>query len=100
MTAIVPTPGRIVWFHKGPGDWLVQREQPLAAIVTYVWNDRMVNLSVFDAQGSVFARTSIPLVQDGDTVPAGSAYAEWMPYQKGQASKTEALEAKLDPRRK
>jgi len=34
----------------------------------------------------------VPLVQDEPGVPA-SSYCCWMPYQKGQAAKTEALEA-------
>ena len=28
--------------------------------------------------------------------PKAACFAEWMPYQKGQAAKTEALEAKIE----
>jgi hypothetical protein len=34
------------------------------------------------------------LIQDGDERPDG-CFAEWMPYQKGQAAKTEQLENTL-----
>jgi hypothetical protein len=37
----------------------------------------------------------MPLIQDGEKPPQQDPYAVWMPYQKGQAAKTEALEARL-----
>jgi hypothetical protein len=40
--------------------------------------------------------TSVRLVQDGDVIPGG-AYCEWIPFQKGQAAKYEALEKRIDP---
>lgn len=91
---IQPTPGRMVWYRPNGSDTGVAHysgDAPLAATVTHVWSDRCVNLTVFDSAGTPHARTSVPLVQDGDTAP-GFAYCEWMPYQKGQAAKTEALE--------
>ena len=100
---IRPTVGRVMWYRPGvhlaglvanPAG--LEGAQPLAAIVTYVWNDNMVNLAVFGHDGTVQARTSVPIVQDGSPWTADqSPYAEWMPFQKGQAAKTEALEAKL-----
>jgi hypothetical protein len=68
--------------------------QPFDATVVYVWNDRMVNLRVTDHYGNSTGVTSIRLRQDDDPVPDG-AYAEWMPYQVGQAAKTEQLEKQL-----
>jgi hypothetical protein len=47
-----------------------------------------------EIQGSPFAATSVQLLQDDD-VSLGGTTAEWMPYQKGQAAKTEALEAQV-----
>lgn len=32
------------------------------------------------------------LLQDNDRAPKDAAYCEWMPFQKGQAAKTEQLE--------
>ncbi|MFD1558331.1 hypothetical protein ACFSHT_22320 [Paraburkholderia silviterrae] len=93
---IKPTIGRIVWFHPEQSyPHLVQHDktQPLAAIVTYVWSDTLVNLSVFDQDGKQYAATSVFLHQGDESVMTNGPYAEWMPYQKGQAAKTEALEA-------
>lgn len=85
---ITPTIGRIVWYRQGATEALASiGNQPLAAIVTGVWNDRLVNLAVFDANGNHHNRTSVLLVQEGDEVP-GSRYCEWMPYQKAQAAKS------------
>ena len=89
---IVPTVGRMVLFrpdHYFTGAWT--EGEPLPAIVCKVWNDRMVNLAVFDANGQHKNATSVTLVQEGDTKPSGR-YCELMPYQKGQAAKTESLE--------
>ena len=98
---IKPSNGRIVWYtpdrasdsdHK-----IAQHNQmvPLAAMVAHVWGDRMVNLVVFDSNGAMHARTSVTLLQDDDAKPEGGRFCVWMPYQLGQAAKTEALEAKL-----
>lgn len=91
---IKPTVGRIVWYHRGPRDWVNQRDQPLAAIITYVQTDTMVHLVVFEAEGRMEPRLNVELCQ-GDTAPSEREHCEWMPYQKGQAAKTEALEQKL-----
>ena len=53
----------------------------------------MVNVAGFDANGNPFKATSVQLLQDDDQPNTVGAYAEWMPYQKGQAEKTEQLEA-------
>ena len=92
---IVPSNGRVVLYHPGPYDTTIRQHdkaKPLAALVTHVWGDRMVNLAVFDSDGVSHSRTSINLLQDDDAPMEGS-YCEWMAFQKGQAAKTEALEA-------
>lgn len=92
---ITPTVGRQVWFYPDPqsaeGGFTRYNDGPFAATVVFVHGDRMVNLSVLDHAGKSHARTSIHLVQPGDEgCPA--MRCEWMPFQKGQAAKTEALE--------
>lgn len=89
---IKPTVGRVVWYRPGEHDGMPQGhdKQPLAAIVTYVHSDRLVNLAIFDANGNRHRKTSVTLLQDGEAQNA--PYAEWMPYQKGQAAKTELAE--------
>ena len=94
---IKPTIGRMVWYTIGNWDTVaVQRDQPLSGQIAYVWNDRLVNLFVIDANGIPLTRTSVPLLQDDDPRPEQGFFCEWMPFQKGQAQKTEALEAKLE----
>lgn len=90
---IKPTVGRQVWYrpfgHNRTllGVW--DDTQPCAATVTYVWSDRMVNLQVLSpAHEKPQNFTSVQLVQAGDEVPQNiqhGGYAEWMPYQVGQA---------------
>lgn len=89
---IKPSVGRVVWYHAAANDEIVRSAgEPLAAIVAKVWTDSCVNLAVFDSNGISHNRCSVYLLQDGSERPA-SAFAEWMPYQKGQAAKTEAAE--------
>lgn len=94
---ITPTIGRRVWFRpsaaliESSGMTVHDKAVPLDAGIVYVWNDRLVNLDVTDHAGVHLAITSVPLIH-GDE-PAGPMpffYAEWMPYQNGQAKKTEA----------
>ena len=91
---IKPTIGRVVWFHPSSNVAEVgfYPNATCAAIVAYVHSDNMVNLAVFDGNGAVHSKTSVRLIQDTDEAPKGGYYCEWMPYQKGQAAKTEALE--------
>ena len=88
---IKPTVGRVVWFHPSGSEPV---HQPNAAIVAHVWSDTCINLAVFDANGVASNQTSVFLYQ-GEGERPSSLYAEWMPYQQGQAAKTEALEVKL-----
>jgi hypothetical protein len=83
---IEPTVGRIVWAYPYDGDY-----EPLAAIITAVKNSRLITAHVFHPNGVPFPLT-LRLRQDDDPSLV-RPYAEWMPYQKGQAAKTEAAEA-------
>lgn len=92
---ITPTVGRVVWYWPDPSEPSICTggDQPLAALIAHVWSDTCVNIAGFDANGIPFNRTSVLLVQDGNPRPEHQ-FVEWMPYQKGQAAKTEAAEAK------
>ena len=89
---ITPTIGRVVWYHPVDASGATP-EQPYPALISYVHSDTLINVGGFTANGVPFAATSVSLVQDGASAVGGS-WAEWIPYQKGQAAKTEALEAK------
>lgn len=101
---ITPTNGRIVWYTPyeseifGPDGMATQRDKdggiiPLAAQICAVWDDRMVNLLVTDANGKTFSATSRTLLQDDDPRSVGGGYCEWMPFQKGQAVALEKKQA-------
>ncbi|MBT9493876.1 MAG: hypothetical protein IV107_16375 [Paucibacter sp.] len=103
---IKPTVGRKVWYRAsahdqtGPVPMSAQSETagnpkraPLDATVIAVHGDRMVNLLVIDVYGKMFPKLSVTLLQEGDLIPMDAAgneiggYAQWMPYQAGQARK-------------
>lgn len=101
---IKPTVGRVVLLTISAGYATKNHlacsdsSQPLAAQITYVHNDRMVNLTAWDHNGKQFGVTSVRLLQDDEVAPeltGSSFYCEWMPYQKGQAAKNEELESEL-----
>lgn len=89
---IKPTVGRVVWFYPAG---VSHESQPQAAFIAYVHSDTMINVGGFDHNGEPFGETSVLLLQDEGSYgnPGGGPWACWMPYQKGQAAKTEALEA-------
>lgn len=94
---ITLTVGRVVWYRPNSSDGDLadhsygRKAEPLAAIVAHVFGDTRVNLLVIDSNGHTHPRSSVFLFQ-GDGEPPIESYAEWMPYQKGQAAKTEQLE--------
>jgi hypothetical protein len=90
---IPPTNGRVVWYWPSRDDKDIGH-QPQAAMVVFVHSNRVVNLVGYTHSGQFFPATSVPLLQDGDMAPATGHFAEWMPYQKGQAARTEQAEGK------
>ena len=94
---IKPTVGRVVWFFP-TGKSHERGDQPLAAMISCVWSDTCVNLFIIDGNGRPIQNppTSILLLQEGSPVPSGGLYCMWMPYQTGQAAKTEAAEKALE----
>ena len=93
---IKPSIGRVVWFQPAKNPDQPFRDQPHAALVTHVWGERMVNLACFNEAGTPYSSTSVTLLQDDDERPETGYFAEWMPYQKGQAARADAAEAKAE----
>lgn len=78
MENMKPTIGRVVYYHDENDG------KECAAIVVHVWNDACINLATFDHNGNSKGVTSV--VQGTD-----KRQWDWMPYQKGQAKKTEEI---------
>jgi hypothetical protein len=94
MPVITPTVGRVVWYFPNGKTQHDAGEQPHSASVAYVHGDRCINIGYFDQNGFAKNATSVTLVQDGDELPE-YGFCCWMPFQKGQAAKTEAAEKAL-----
>ncbi len=96
---ITPTVGRVV--HYWPSEQAIRdrKAQPYAAIITHVWGDDCVNLSVLQ-DGSYPTNDTTPTsVSRIDTgVSATCQCWAWMPFQQGQAAKTEDATGKLAER--
>jgi len=84
----VPTIGRVVYYHV-PG-----MAQPMAAIVASVVGDYTINVGFLHPDGVGGAAREVPHIDQRQT-PDTPCW-DWMDYQKGQAAKTEALQAELD----
>lgn len=94
---IEPTVGRVVHFHIAgiaPPGFTTNPSNTYKADVAAVLSARLVNLLVVDSDGKPWPMQNIPLRQPEDEAPLGN-YCEWMPYQKGQAARTEQLEKQL-----
>ena len=61
---MAPTVGRVVYFHNGQ----TIDTQPMAAIITHVWSDTMVNLAIFTPNGETRGETSVIYGQDAETL--------------------------------
>lgn len=90
---MTPTVGRIVYYRRtadGP-------EQ--AAIVCWASEDgTRVNLLAVAPDAVPRGLTDVPFVQEGGVRPESGHFAHWMPFQVGQAAKTQAAEGKLAER--
>ena len=88
--AAYPTVGRIVLFHDP------EHVEPFAGLVAVAEANcyTIPHLAVFLHDGLRMA-TGVKH-KDCVKLARGEAYWDWMPYQKGQAAKTEALQAQLE----
>lgn len=99
---ITPTIGRKVWYRPSSSEtsggmntaafgsgqlYQIDPAQPMDATVVFVHNDRKVNLLVVDHLGKDRPRFDVTLLQGDETYHPVGGYAEWMPYQQGQAKK-------------
>ncbi len=91
---IPPTVGRSLWYRAGTADTFPHKDNaPLHSNLCGVNDDGTINLAVFGFDGSgPYARQNVVLVQGGEPAPGQAC---WMPYQQGQAAKTEQLQQQL-----
>jgi hypothetical protein len=80
---ITPTIGRVVWVHR----YNSGSDQREPAFVTYVHDERRVNIAGFTKDGRTFHEEHIQLLQDDDKPEDPGTFAEWMPYQKQTAAR-------------
>lgn len=95
---IDPTVGRVLYYFERQtqsrnGQTGVFLRGPLAAIVCAVLSPRVVNLSVHNESGTTYPVQGVYLVQPGEMPPDIPSYAQWMPFQVGQAAKAGAEDA-------
>lgn len=95
---IQPSVGRNLWYIPHADDGGIVNEQPHAAFIAHVHNDRLINLSCLSEAGSTYAKQNVRLLQDYEPTPPEGGVAVWMTFQKGQAAKTEAAENGLGAR--
>lgn len=86
MNMIKPTIGRVVHYRPTGISGVI-----CAALITAVHSDTCINLRAFHADGTDSAPASVDLVQDDNYPSDGRPFAEWMPYQIGQAAKAEPV---------
>ena len=94
---IQPSISRALWLYQTHAEY-ARGHQAFAVTVAYVHNDRLINVGGFNHDGNVIVFRSIPLLQDEDQPPTNGPFCVWMPYQKSQASKTDALTDTIVPR--
>lgn len=71
-----PTVGRIVHFRSLTGESFNGTHDPQAAIITRVWSESVVNLTVFPDAGTPFSETSVTFLQSDLNEPRS---AFWPP---------------------
>ena len=104
--SIAPTVGRVVLFYPpanvtraGGKPLRASKGQPFPALITHVWGASCVNVAPLPdgTFGELPPYTSVLIREplgDGESGPDG-AFCTWMPYQVGQAARTEQAEAEL-----
>lgn len=83
---IKPTVGRMLWLIVlNPQAGIpMQMGQPLAAQIAAVHSDSSIAIGFLDGVGQPHHMASVPLVQDGESIPGGDCYCVWTDRQLGQ----------------
>lgn len=101
---IEPTIGRVVWIYGRGCDEddepTTPEDKPEMAHIADCWLGKdgrwYLNVGGLDHEGHFFNERIVQLVQEfKHPTVSNRPFATWMPYQKGQAAKTEALEQQV-----
>ena len=93
---IKPSVGRKIWYWRDMAHRVAYNaaiaagedypsDQPWDASVCKALGDRLVNVTVADPNGVVFAKKHVPLNQPDEPAPHQGPHCSWMPFQQGQA---------------
>lgn len=108
-TEIIPTIGRKLWLfidqtcerrHNFADVRSLDPAQPFDASIAYVYPDKKetdffyIRVTFADHEGAPHTAV-VPLRQAGQCKPVAREWAEWMPYQQGQAKKDAPVETKV-----
>lgn len=83
---ITPTVGRTIYYKPRTSEVLYVHDQPWICFITHINADGTINVYALNEVGQPIAKNHMTLAQDRDPVE-GEVY--WMPYQVGQASKSQ-----------
>lgn len=107
--AMEPTVGRVVHVYPNDSRSLAGQSpeggphhalrSPLVGHIAHVHEDGKINVGGFDMNGHPYRGTSLRLLAPGEEKPQpGTAYAEWMPYQKKKAAEGDHNSESAEPR--
>ena len=88
MPFIQPTVGHYVWYAPLPeeaGEFEFSDETRLAAQISWVHSNGLVNLMVLAPTGRTFDRSLVHLRNIDDPDPGSRPFCEWMPSQEAVA---------------
>lgn len=96
MPKILPTRGRLIHYYPAANDPELELDlhDPFAAVIAKIndpYGKTTINVAVFNDQGVPIARQYVPISDQ----PLAGHFAAWMPYQVGQAAKTDDAAAAL-----
>lgn len=89
MPNIIPSIGRIVWFKSKDKTAMGNSATEVPAIITRVWSNTCVNLTVFRDFDAPLSVTSVTMADDFEASGQHAAW-RWMPYQKAVAAGMQA----------
>ena len=89
----LPTIGRVIYLYDST---MTGVDRPYLGMVADVVGGDTINAVGFNHDGDVLVGGIQNVPHDSDKPNDAKVWWDWMPYQKGQAAKTEALQAQLD----